>query len=55
MKAILSGTTSINLFLEFLHRNNHTDKLVLKNIKVHSSHSSAAAVQRAVVWNSNSI
>lgn len=33
MKAILSGTTSINLFLEFLHRNNHTDKLVLKNIK----------------------
>lgn len=33
MKAILSGTMSIDLFLEFLHRNNHTDKLVLKNIK----------------------
>jgi hypothetical protein len=33
MKVILSGTMSINLFLEFLHRNNHTDKLVLKNIK----------------------
>jgi len=33
MKSILSGTTSIDLFLEFLHRNNHTDRLVLKNIK----------------------
>jgi len=33
MKSILSGTLSINMFLEFLHRNNHTDKLVLKNIK----------------------
>jgi hypothetical protein len=28
-----------------LHRNNHTDKLVLKNIKVHYSHSFAAAMQ----------
>ncbi len=34
MKAILSGTMSINMFLEFLHRNNHTDKLIMKNIKV---------------------
>jgi len=31
--SILSGTTSINLFLEFLHRNNHTDKFILKNMK----------------------
>lgn len=33
MKAILSGQTSTNLFLEFLHRNNHSDKLILHNIK----------------------
>eukprot|EP01088_Endostelium_zonatum_P015606 TRINITY_DN3915_c0_g2_i1.p1 TRINITY_DN3915_c0_g2~~TRINITY_DN3915_c0_g2_i1.p1 ORF type:complete len:1045 (-),score=328.52 TRINITY_DN3915_c0_g2_i1:23-3157(-) len=31
--SILSGTTSINLFLEFLHRNNHTDKFLLKSMK----------------------
>lgn len=33
LKTILSGETTINLYLDFLFRNNHTDLLILKNIK----------------------
>ena len=33
LKVILTGETSINLNLDFLCRNNHTDLLILKNIK----------------------
>jgi hypothetical protein len=33
LKTILSGESSINLNLDFLCRNNHTDLLILKNIK----------------------
>ena len=35
---ILSGETSIKLYLEFLYRNNHTDLLILKNTKVACIH-----------------
>ena len=34
IKTILSGELSIKLYLEFLHRNNHSDLLILKNTKV---------------------
>ena len=35
LQTILSGEVSIGLNLEFLFRNNHTDMVLLKNIKVH--------------------
>jgi 26S proteasome regulatory subunit N2 len=34
LKEILSGEKSIRLYLEFLSKNNHSDLLLLKNIKV---------------------
>jgi len=37
LQTILSGEVSIGLNLEFLFRNNHTDMVLLKNIKVPSS------------------
>lgn len=33
LKTILTAETSINLYLEFLYHNNHTDLAILKNIK----------------------
>eukprot|EP00742_Colponemidia_sp_Colp-10_P001792 GILJ01001916.1.p1 GENE.GILJ01001916.1~~GILJ01001916.1.p1 ORF type:complete len:980 (-),score=200.10 GILJ01001916.1:129-3032(-) len=33
LRSILAGTVAIELGLEFLYRNNHTDLLVLKNVK----------------------
>ena len=33
IRKILSGQLSIQLYLEFLYRNNHTDLLILKNTK----------------------
>lgn len=45
---ILSGETSIELQLDFLVRNNHTDSLILKNIK-------AAIEQRASILHTGTI
>jgi len=51
LKTILTGETTINLFLDFLFRNNNTDTLILKNIKTALENRSSVLHTATIITN----